>query len=768
MRVRATERFSIILAVLLSLAFGGCGDDPPADPVSGSIATELLSLSASGAEVGKRGKVRLTFTGPVPADTEVVLSSGAPAIVGVTERALVPKGALTSDIGFDGLLIGQAPLFATVGSVTKSTTATVVDKFKLPNARTGNFMMEVGANTSASFSLNATTPEPLEIPIRVTDAVVVGAPPNVAVPAFSSSGSFPVKALAVGSATFAATFGEQTSESTVTVVERAHLTSQSLASVAEVGSTVSLSASVDAILAKPTPATITSSDPQVAAFPAALTMPAGSTFANVLVPTLAPGQTDVTLKFGESTKSTRLTVVAAAQLSSLNFRQWIPAGVSGELSVSLNAQVAAARRVALSSSDPTVLTVPAEVVVAAGQSSATAFPVALKEGTAVITATYNGLSRQFVSRVGVQPTTLSLSATTTLAVGASTQLYVNVSGGIAGATLVNLTSSDPTVIAVPASVLVNGGESFSLSAQKPGKVTLTASVGGVSQKTDITVLDHASVSTFGPNFNVAVGQTLNGYLYLSAVPAPGAVVSFSSSAPAVLAAPSNVVVNDGSTSVSFPLVGLSPGTALVTATIGASSQTAIVYVGGPSTPFVALSSISSGSSTLAVGASTYGYANFNGTFDKDTPIPITFATPGVVNVPGAVPVLAAGQSTVYFPIQAVGAGTTEVSVVLQGIKRTFNIIVVATPTFTWSVPGTVAAGTTQTINISTNAVLPADVVFTLASSSPSATFSTTTLRLSSGAGGGMTLGLTGVSAGTATLTATAGATTLTSNVTVTP
>jgi hypothetical protein len=152
-----------------------------------------------------------------------------------------------------------------------------------------------------------------------------------------------------------------------------------------------------------------------------------------------------------------------------------------------------------------------------------------------------------------------------------------------GGAVVTLTSSNPAVLSVPASVRVAqntiGSSSFTLTLGHPTTqtvVTITASYNGSSQSATMTILLPAldqiqfanganAVSAFGGN-PAPASVLLNG-----PAPSGGAVVALSSSDSATASVPSSVTVPAGATSAAFT-VTTSPVSTAKDVTITASWQ----------------------------------------------------------------------------------------------------------------------------------------------------------------------------------------------------
>jgi len=171
--------------------------------------------------------------------------------------------------------------------------------------------------------------------------------------------------------------------------------------------------------------------------------------------------------------------------------------------------------VTLSSSNPSVVSVPASVTVAAGTSSAP-FGVNTSSVTAntsiTITATYAGITR--TTTLTVTPpsttTTASLSAVsvspTSVVGGTTAQGTVTLTGAApSGGAVVTLSSANTSVVSVPASVTVAAGNSSATFGVNTSavtantSVTITATFGGVSRTTTLTVTPASTTTLPAPS-----------------------------------------------------------------------------------------------------------------------------------------------------------------------------------------------------------------------------------------------------------------------------
>jgi hypothetical protein len=779
-----------IVAALFLLA--ACSPGTPIAVVPGS----LVGLAVSDAEVGKQGRLRIELENPAGSITEVTLVAAVPAVAKLPDKVTIPQGALTAEVSYDAASLGTTSVSATLGDATVTGVATVVDHFGFAAYGDSSTALEVGATSNLPVYLSGTTPAALTVAVAPADGSVVSAPTSITIAPFRASGAVTVTAVAPGATSLVFSLDDQKHLHPVTVVDQARLmyvsTSQVLGyetvgtlrepvqvqvggpsfigssptwQIFETGTSLQILLQLDAVVAQPRTLTAASSNPSVAPVSASPVVAVGEQSATVDMTLAGSGDAQLSFSLGDSTLVEALCSRASAQISSLSISSLAPAQ-TGQLTVTLDLTAATAHTVVLSSSDPSVLAVPAQVVIAAGADSAMLAVTPLKAGTTVLTAKLGDSSQAIAAVVGAQAQSLTLSAAQDLAVGASTSLSIS----DASTPVVTLSSSNPGVVAVQPSIVVQSTYAYApLTALAPGVATITATSGTQSQTIDVTVVAAARISFYGASYHLDVGESESEEVDLSAVAPLGAQLTFSSSDPSVIAAPPAASFDWEPDRASFVLKGLSSGTAILTATLGSASRSVVVYVGAASSATTTtLSQCSLEDSTLQVGSSTYARVRFTSSASSDIPVAVTFSTPGIVSIPDTV-VLPSGQSEVDFPVEAVAAGTTDVIVAAGGISQRDTVTVVTEPTFKLSAPSTVAIGGSIDATLSSNCILPRDATFTVSSSAAAvATTSVSSLTLPPGSTAPVSFSVSGVAAGTATIRATLGTATLTTDVAVGP
>jgi hypothetical protein len=244
--------------------------------------------------------------------------------------------------------------------------------------------------------------------------------------------------------------------------------------------------------------------------------------------------------------------------------------------------------VALRSANPAAASVPASVTVPAGATMAT-FPVttfSVASSTSVtLSASYG--SATWTSSIHVDSIALATLQTAGSSVGSGSSLWTTVTlthQAPSAGTTVTLTSSNPAVVSVPATVTVTAGRdtaSFSASTvaiTSTTSVTLSASCGGVTRSVTVQVLPYLTGFSVSPSV-VPAGTTATGTVTIAGpAPAGGLTVGLFSTKPAAVPLPARVSVPAGVTSASFPITtsAVSAATsATLVATLGRSLTTSL-------------------------------------------------------------------------------------------------------------------------------------------------------------------------------------------------
>jgi hypothetical protein len=338
-------------------------------------------------------------------------------------------------------------------------------------------------------------------------------------------------------------------------------------------------------LAAPAPAggalvNLLSSEPGTITVPATVTVPEGATWANFT--------SDPVHAYGRST-ITAATAADPAFVGTADFG-WAVKDLTGPalptvsvgaatwtISLSTNAPSFGPVYVNMQSDNPGGATVPPNVPVSVGTTSATfsVFSGCPANGLATVTASLVGsvVTKQFghtVQSVSGPPTATGGSGSATWTVTLNgTAPYCGVQ--------VSLQSSNPAVATVPATLIVPQGATsatFDVTVVDPtaGSTTITASLVGSSQTGSFgysVVSQTASSSSLSvaSNNSAVATLTLNGN-----APAGGLLVTLQNLFPAKMTAPPSVTVPAGSSTATYNVTALAIGIGRVKAKIGSTSS----------------------------------------------------------------------------------------------------------------------------------------------------------------------------------------------------
>ena len=420
--------------------------------------------------------------------------------------------------------------------------------------------------------------------------------------------------------------------------------------------------------------------------------------------------------------------------------------------------------VTLGSSDTSKLTISASsVTVAAGQNTPAIQPTVtgVDYGSANITATAPGYTSATVSVV--VGATMTFATPIVTVSGITTQnVALNLSAPTpAGGLTVNLTSSNPSVATVPASVFIPAN-AFTVNVPitaltlGPTTITATAAATNIANATTNVTVQSAGAIILPVNTSVNLGLTAAFAVTLSQAPVSNVTIALASSDTSkVTISPSSVTILAGQTTPAIQptITGVKLGSANITATSpGYTSGTGAVQVN-------ATVSFAQGL-TIVVGT---GPQNLTLTLSNAAPaggvtINLSSSNTAAATVPSTV-TFTQGLSTVLVPVTAVAPGTTVIhaSSLPNIADATANVTVTAPGTITLPSGAAVGLGKSATFAINLGAPAPSAVTIALASTDTSKlTISNSSVNIAAGQSAPATQPtITGVNLGSANITATA-------------
>lgn len=491
----------------------------PATPVSVTLAKNPLYS-------GDTTVVAVQLTAAVPAGgATIVMNSSNPAAVPVPATISMPGNTAWTQFQVQaGQVTAPTPvtLTATLNSNSASAQFTVQPP-SLQSLTISPSTISGGAQPQGIVMLNGQAPAGGAVVALTSNSPSVTPPPSVLVEAGSFSASFPIPTNAVTAntaATITASYAGGSAQAQVTLTPQQPPTSLTLSPTSTTGLggssfatvTVASASSTDQILQ------VASSNPAVASVPNGVTIPAGTTSGgfNIFTSSVST-QTVVTISVsgGGVTRTANLTVNPSAPappptpgaptlLSPAN-----DASVGQPITFDWS-DVANATSYEIQIDDSKNFTAPLTFsqTMSVSQATVTGLPAqrlfwrVRAFNSAGVAGSFSA-SRRFTAGTASTPSpaslsTLSVSPTSVVGGNAVQGTITLTSGAPSGGAVVTLSSANPSVVAVPASVTVPAGASTATFAVTTSSVTantsvvITASYGGTSRTTTLTVTPASS------------------------------------------------------------------------------------------------------------------------------------------------------------------------------------------------------------------------------------------------------------------------------------
>jgi RHS repeat-associated protein len=495
-------------------------------PAPASLVTLVPSIQTL--QLGASGQMQLTIAPAQTQATVVQLASSDATKVTLAASVSIPAGQTTVSFAIQGLAVGTAQVTATLPSTNGGAASTLSSQVQvitppptvvaLLPATTTLQMGGTGISGSLTVQISAaqTTATVVQVSTRTTG--IVSVPATVSIPAGQTQVSIALQTLATGNTIVVASLNGSTVEAAVQV----NPAPPTLANVAPLnlslitGATGQLTVALKATHTTDTVVTLSASPAGILAIPASVTILAGQTQAIVSITAATVGQAQIVATLPTGSKNATVDVVPpAAQLTQmlpnpLNVQQ----GAAANVALKLNAAQLNPVQVTLSAAQATILQVPANVTIAAGQLTQTFAVQGLQAGTTQLSASINGSTQAIDVVVTLPPPTLATlePATKSLPKGKLGKLKLTLSSTAQAPTLITLSNSNASVLGAPDQVTVPAGQlqlDIPITALTLGQSTITASLNGSTLSSVVTVIEPEIVSiAIEPSpFKVSVGQT---------------------------------------------------------------------------------------------------------------------------------------------------------------------------------------------------------------------------------------------------------------------
>jgi RHS repeat-associated protein len=554
-------------------------------PVPTSLAPNPLTVTA-----GATGTLNATLS-PAPAAAGVLsVASANTGVAMVLATVAFAPGQTLVPIPVTGVASGTTTVTASANGGAASATVNVNPAPPIiTQLAPASVTLTQGSSGSLTVTISAAQSSDTSVALASSNSAIASVPFGVSVPAGELTAQIPVSAVSPGDAQITASLNGSSAVSQVTVTPLPPSVVSLLPAVSTVtlGAGTTLTLTISASQSSDTVVPLGVTPGGIVNVPAQVSIPAGQLSVAVPVATLAYGQAGVTATLNGSTASAAVNVVpppiSVTALEPATFTMTV--GATSTFTVRINAAQTTNTDIALASSDPAVLQVPASVTIAQGATSATFTATGLAVGDATLTASANGTARTASVHVSPQPAAIVslLPNPLPLQQGANGSLTVTINVAQEADTTILLANTDPAVAGVPEGVILVAG---AISAQIPvaaiaaGSAQVTASVNGTSAVSVIDVTPPPPFVTTITPAALSLPKGTPGVLRVTVSRAPNAAsaVALLSSDQAVASVPPQVNIPAGALFADFPVTSNSVGQATISATLNGGSASSIVTV----------------------------------------------------------------------------------------------------------------------------------------------------------------------------------------------
>ncbi len=739
----------------------------PAKAVVNVVAPTITIMLASPA-VGFGSTVMGTVTLSAPAGVE-----GVPVDLKATSGVTIDPTTVTIPIG------SATGTFTVTGGFSPTTAKITASASGYPSASTS---VQVGSRGQIVLQSGVTVGTGQSVPLTVSLATFTGS--DVVINLASSDTSKVtispstvtilaqhntpltqpvVTGVDFGSANITATASGYIGTSTVVTVNGALSFTKTTVAVGA-GGTQNLTLN----LASPAPAeglvvNLKSSNKSVATVPDTVTIAAGTLSVTVPATGVSPGFANIsaTTTAPNVTGANATVNVVNAGTIILPANVTVGPGQSVAFPVTVSpAAPAGGVTITLASSNNAIATIsPSTITIAPGQNASQTIPqvTGVDFGIVTITATANGYTGGS-QNVTVGATFSLTPQTSTLAPGASENLTLTLSAAAPANLPVTLTSSAPGVASVTNVTIPAGAQSVMVpvtAVSAGGPAVITASAPGIASTSASVTVSTTGAINFPSSVAVAAGGSVQVPISLSApAPQPGVTITLTSNNPGIATVSPPAIFfgpNQQTTNLQVTVNGVAPGLTSITASApNYASASMAVTVQAPNTIGLAPPTL-----ILAAGAVQ------TLTLTLSTPAPagglsvhLASSNSSVASVPDTFPI-PPNATTAQVPVTANTAGTATITATAPGVAGTgMSMITVVFGSLTVSCP-TVAPSQTVGCTVMLSAIPRGPVTVALTSDNPSVISAAPTVVIPSGATSTNQALITGVSFGTANITAAA-------------
>lgn len=545
-----------------------------------------------------------------------------------------------------------------------------------------------GKNGVLTATLNPTPSAAGAVTLSSADTGIAAIAGSVAYGPGQSQVAIPVQGKGVGQTSVTASLNGSTRSVAVNVspVPPRVVSLRPIYSAVQQGATSQLQLRISPSQQQDTTVTLVSSDAAKLGVPANVVVPAGQTTANFAVQGQATGLAYVTATLPGEYRPSRAWAIVRVVPATVSVTSLLPAtsvltkGSTAQLTVQLSAAQSANTVVALQARTGGVVSIPASVTVPAGAIQASFNVNAIEVGNTLVAATLNGSTVESAVQVTPVPAAVAAlaPASSTLIVGASGTLTVQLNSAQSTVTTVALSAQPAGTVQVPATVNVPAGLSqaeFQVSALAVGQAQVMASLNGTSQSVTVVVTPQpaALASVLPSPLGLQQGASGAVTVRLNAVQNEDVTVDLAAANPALLQVPETLLIPAGQIEAEVSVQALAEGSTQLMASLNGATQAITVTITPP--PPV-LASLMPASQDLPKGKLGQLRLTLDRAAQEPALVSLSNSNTGALGLPAQVTV-PAGVLAIDVPMTALDLGQSTVVASLNGSTAQVVVNVVA-------------------------------------------------------------------------------------------
>ena len=552
------------------------------------IRMNTIALSPSSVGGGASSQATVTLNGPAPAGGATVVLQSNKSFVTVPATVNVAAGQTSATFTVSTVPVASdsiATITAVYGGASSSADL-AVGKVSLYNLTLSQGTALGGMTRTATVTLTGPAPSGGLQVLLSSDNAAATLPGSITVPANQVKASVTVTTIAVAEPTVVTlTARAGTMEKTALLEVQAPTANIKVSPSTIAGGNASTGTVTLNGKAPASGLTLAlSTDDSHVSVPATITIAAGKTTATFSVastPVSAETQVEIKCALGDQVATTTINLRPISPKSVTFSPSSVRGGLGSQMTITLDA-IAPSTGITLDVySTNSVVSVPATVMIPAGQTTITV-PVTTQQvlnnvRVPVVVTNGNTMATGVLTVTGAEVVSVTLLPSSILGGKPSVGTVTISSAAPAGGYVVQLASSVSGTAKVLASVTVPAGKTSitfpitTVAVASTVDASITATLNGVSKSAVLKVLPPGVASVTIAPTSVIGGASAVGTVKLAVAPVGDVTVTLGSSLPSAAAVPATVVVKKGATSATFT-VTTTKQTSAKTVTISANSD----------------------------------------------------------------------------------------------------------------------------------------------------------------------------------------------------